>query len=137
LTKTGRDIACIFQNIVSFGQTRFNKLAVGYSDQNVPNTKLAVNGTITIKELADPARGDALAPACVNDFGVITLCAADGTLLRRTYVGVGPSEGLRLGRWLLITNFGEGTIAALDTDYTSTHFMTRVARFGEPKKLER
>ncbi|MCD5390017.1 MAG: hypothetical protein LR005_01385 [Candidatus Pacebacteria bacterium] len=66
----------VFGNMLSFGQTRFHELAVGYPDQNVPDdVELSVNGTITIKELADPTRGDALVPACVNDFGVISLCS--------------------------------------------------------------
>lgn len=66
----------VLGNMLSFGQTRFHELALGYPDQNVPGTALSVNGTITIKELADPARGDALVPACVNDFGVINVCPA-------------------------------------------------------------
>lgn len=64
----------VFENLLSFGQTRFHKLSVGYAGQNTPGTELSVNGTVTIKELADASRGDNLVPACVNDFGVIVAC---------------------------------------------------------------
>ncbi len=63
----------IFNNFLSFGQTRFDKLAIGYNDRNVGGAKLSINGTITIKGLAHD--GSTEVKACINDFGVIQACA--------------------------------------------------------------
>ncbi len=71
----------VFSNILSFGRARFDRLAIGYDKPflfNSGDTALQVNGTITIKGLADANRTDPV-PACINDFGVIELCDGNGT----------------------------------------------------------
>ncbi len=68
----------MFDDIVSYGRARFDRLAVGYDTEfdfdPYDDTKLMVDGKITIKGLA-AAEGTTV-PACVNDFGVISECAA-------------------------------------------------------------
>jgi hypothetical protein len=70
----------VFDNILSFEQVRFDTLSIGYpgKSHDDESTAVQVNGTITIKSLADPSRTEPV-PACVNDFGVISLCDEQGS----------------------------------------------------------
>ncbi len=83
------------------------------------------------------AQGAVLVATSFSSGEALVLSASDGSLLQRTYVGVGPSEAIFMGHWMLVSNFGEGTLAAVATDSSSPSFLTRVLRFGEPTKLER
>ena len=113
----------VFSNILSFGRARFDRLAIGYhspynSDTpfhfNSGDTALQVNGTITIKELADANRTSPV-PACINDFGVIELCNAipvDGQCGKAqggTYTNVPPQSDL----------CDKGTASAVTTNTSS------------------
>lgn len=75
----------IFDTVVAYRDTAVNMLYAGFSSQQSgggfgsANPKLQVNGSITVKSLAQPG-APAKVPVCVNDAGTLTRTCPGGGL---------------------------------------------------------